>query len=117
MFAKPIYAQKKSTLHFTPGRIEDRCSQRNDVHIVAQLRPSGGRSFTVIVNDISMAGFSCEAITTMRTGARCFLTIPGLESQQAEVVWNNGIIVGCAFSSLMHPTVVERIARHYRSLA
>jgi hypothetical protein len=42
------------------------------------------------------------------------LTIPGIESQQAEVVWNNGIIVGCAFSSLMHPTVVERIARHYR---
>ena len=117
MLARPIHDQENTGPHFASGSLEDRCSPRADVHIIAQLRPSGGRSFNVIVNDISMAGFSCEAITTMRTGARCFLTIPGLESQQAEVVWNNGIIVGCAFSSLMHPTVVERIARHYRSLA
>jgi hypothetical protein len=114
MFAQSVYARNSKDSLYAENGLEDRCSPRVDVHIAAQLRPTGARSFKVVVKDISMAGFSCEAITTMRAGARCFLTIPGIESQQAEVVWNNGIIVGCAFSSLMHPTVVERIARHYR---
>ncbi len=96
------------------GALEDRCSPRVEVHIAAQLRPSGARSFNVVVKDISMAGFSCEAVTTMRPGARCFLALPGMESQLAEVAWNNGIIVGCSFSNLIHPTVIERIVERYR---
>ncbi len=88
---------------------EDRCGQREDVTIQATLRRSGDRPFNVAVKDISVSGFACEAITRMPVGTRCWLTLPGLEGQQAEVVRNDGAIVACAFAHLLSAAVLDRI--------
>lgn len=94
---------------------EDRCAPRVRCKITAALRPSGERGFSVSVIDISVAGFSCEIVTGMKAGTLCWLTLPGLEGQQAEVIWNDGQVVGCAFDHLLNQAVLDLvIAQHSR---
>ena len=106
-------------LHHTLGRYdiaaqEDRSAPRTKIAIPAQLRASGARAFQTVVNDLSLSGFSAAAITRMHPGTVCWLTLPGLESLQAEVVWWENNAVGCAFSSLLSPIVHDNILARYR---
>lgn len=92
---------------------EDRCAPRIQLPISSGLRASGGRSFKTIVHDLSLSGFSASAVSRMHQGQFCWLTLPGLESLQAEVVWWEGRVVGCAFQHLLSPIVLDDIlARH-----
>ena len=92
---------------------EDRCAPRVRCKIAASLRPSGERGFSCTVVDISIAGFSCEVVTGMKPGTLCWLTLPGLQGQQAEVIWNDGLVVGCAFDHLLNQAVLDLvIAQH-----
>jgi hypothetical protein len=50
----------------------------------------------------------------MHVGAVCWLTLPGLEALQAEVVWWENNLVGCAFSNLLSPIVHDNILARYR---
>lgn len=88
---------------------EDRCAPRVKVPIDASLRPSGNRGFDVKVIDISIAGFSCEALTGAPAGTICWLTLPGLQALQAAIIWNNGQVVGCAFEPLMNQAVLDHV--------
>lgn len=65
---------------------EDRCGPRTRLTIPATLRASGGRAFQSVVHDLSISGFSATSINRMHEGHLCWLTLPGLESLQAEVV-------------------------------
>jgi PilZ domain len=92
---------------------EDRCAPRTRLAIPASLRPSGDKGFATTVRDLSLGGFSCEALSRMRPGALCWLTLPGLSALQAEVIWNHGGMVGCAFASLLNPAVFEKVVARY----
>jgi hypothetical protein len=107
------------TLHHTLGRYEvaaqeDRSAVRTKIAIPAQLRASGARPFQTVVNDLSLSGFSATAISRMHAGAVCWLTLPGLEALQAEVVWWENNLVGCAFANLLSPIVHDNILARYR---
>lgn len=93
---------------------EDRCAPRAAVNIPATLRPSGSAGFNVVVTDLSLAGFACQAVTGMKPGTLCWLTLPGLSGLQAEVIWNNGSMVGCAFARLLNQAVLDLIVSRYR---
>lgn len=88
---------------------EDRCAPRTQLKLPAQLRASGGRAFNTVVHDLSISGFSAAAINRMHEGQLCWLTLPGLESLQAQVVWWEGCLVGCAFNELLSPIVHESL--------
>ncbi len=92
---------------------EDRCSPRTKLTIPAQLRASGGRAFQTVVHDLSISGFSASAISRMHVGQLCWITLPSLESLQAEVVWWDNSIVGCAFAELLSPIVHDNILERY----
>lgn len=92
---------------------EDRCAPRSKVNIPASLRPSGGKSFHTVVHDLSLGGFSATALHRMHLGAVCWLTLPGLESLQAEVVWWERGQVGCAFANLLSPIIHDNILSRY----
>lgn len=92
---------------------EDRCSPRTKITIPAQLRASGGRAFQTVVHDLSISGFSASAISRMHPGQICWISLPGLESLQAEVVWWENSIVGCAFMELLSPIVHDNILQKY----
>ena len=88
---------------------EDRCAPRVRLCVPAKLRFSGGQPFSVIVTDLSVAGFRCEVSTGKQPPALCWLTLPGLASQQAEVAWNDSIQMGCAFSNLLDLAVLDHV--------
>jgi len=92
---------------------EDRCAPRLRLRIPAALRPSGSSGFATNVVDLSLGGFACQAVTGMQPGTMCWLTLPGLSALQAEIVWNDGGMVGCAFAQLLNPAVLDSIiAKH-----
>ena len=93
---------------------EDRCAPRTRLAIPAALRPSGGRSFQTQVLDLSLGGFSAHCVNRMHTGSLAWLTLPGLESLQAEVVWWQDSLVGCAFANLLSPIVHDNILARFR---
>jgi hypothetical protein len=93
---------------------EDRSAPRTRISIPALLRPSGSKGFQSVVNDLSLSGFSAMAINRMHEGTICWLTIPGLEPQQCEVIWWNNGLVGCAFSQLLSPIVHDNILARWR---
>ena len=92
---------------------EDRCAPRTRLTIPASLRPSGDKGFATTVRDLSLGGFSAEALSKMRPGALCWLTLPGLAALQAEVIWNHDGMVGCAFANLLNPAVFETVVARY----
>jgi len=93
---------------------EDRSAPRTKLAIPAQFRQSGGRPFPTVVQDLSLSGFSCAAVSRLHVGTVCWLTLPGLESLQAEVVWWEDNMAGCAFASLMSPIVHDNVLARYR---
>jgi hypothetical protein len=89
--------------------LEDRCAPRIRLRIAAKLRYSGGQPFSVLVTDLSVAGFRCELTSGAKPPALCWLTLPGLGALQSEVAWNDGCQVGCAFSNLLDQAVLDHI--------
>lgn len=92
---------------------EDRCGSRTRLAIPAQLRASGGRGFQTVVQDLSISGFCAAAINRMHEGQLCWLTMPGLQSLQSQVVWWQDSRVGCAFTELLSPIVHDAIVARY----
>lgn len=88
---------------------EDRCGTRVPMRLPAKLRASGSPGFEVTVYDLSISGFCCDAVTGMRPGAICWVTLPGLSSLQAKVIWNDGSRVGCALDHLLNVAVLDRL--------
>jgi hypothetical protein len=88
---------------------EDRSAPRSKVTIPAALRPSGSKGFQTVVHDLSLSGFSAMSINRLHAGTMVWLTIPGLESQQAEVIWWEDSMVGCAFHNLLSPIILENV--------
>ena len=93
---------------------EDRSAPRTKLAIPAQLRQSGGRAFQTVVHDLSLSGFSATAVSRLHVGTVCWLTLPGLEALQAEVVWWEDNLAGCAFAQLMSPIVHDNLLARYR---
>lgn len=98
---------------YTIASQEDRCAPRTRLSIPATLRPSGSTGFQIVVTDLSLGGFAAQALTGMHPGTLCWLKLPGLGGLQAEVIWNNGTTIGCAFADLLNQAVHDAIiARH-----
>lgn len=99
---------------YSPATQEDRSAPRTRIAIPAQMRQSGGRAFQTVVHDLSLSGFSAAAVNRMQPGTLVWLTLPGLESLQAEVVWWDRSVCGCAFMHLLSPIVHDNILARYR---
>ena len=106
-----VYEAKDS---YASAAQEDRSAPRTRIAIPATLRMSGSKGFQTVVNDLSLSGFSAMAINRIHEGTICWLTIPGLESQQAEVIWWNSGLVGCAFNQLLSPIVHDNLLTRFR---
>ena len=94
--------------YFTAAQ-EDRCTPREAIAIPATLRPSAARGFQTELRDISIAGFSAVSVVRMAPGTVCWLSLPGLAPQQCEVAWWADSMVGCAFTQLLSPFVLEAL--------
>ena len=95
-------------LYFTAAQ-EDRSAPRTQISIPAQLRPSGGRGFHTVVQDLSLSGFCATSITRLHPGMVCWLTLPGLGSLQGKAVWWENNLAGCSFDQLLSPFVHDNL--------
>jgi hypothetical protein len=93
---------------------EDRSAPRTRISIPASLRPSGSKGFQTVVQDLSLSGFSAMAINRLHPGTLCWLSLPGLESMEGEVIWWNNSLVGCAFHQLLNPIIHDNILTQWR---
>ncbi len=93
---------------------EDRSAPRTKMSIPASLRASGAKGYQTVVRDLSLSGFSATAINRLHPGTICWLTLPGLESMQAQVVWWEDGLVGCAFQKLLSPIIHDNILARWR---
>lgn len=98
---------------YSEAALEDRSAPRYKFEIKAQLRPSGVTGFGVVVTNLSLSGFACDAVSGIPVGGRCWLTIAGLAPLQAEVVRNDGRTIGCAFTNLLSQIVLDEIIRQH----
>ena len=96
------------------GASEDRCAPRYRVAIPAQLRFAQQRAFAVMVTDISVAGFGCDALLSAARGKSCWLRLPGLVSLPCEIAHCAFDGTGAAFSNLLDPAVVDRLVARYK---
>lgn len=92
---------------------EDRCAPRHKVGLPAKMRFSGSSSFDVEVADLSLAGFSCDALLQSHPGTRCWLTLPGLVPLEAEVIHRSNLGLGCAFQTMLNPAVLDHYIANY----
>ncbi|MFC4291826.1 PilZ domain-containing protein [Sphingorhabdus arenilitoris] len=102
-----------SHIDYAEAALEDRCAPRTKLRIPASLRPSGFKGFSIIVKDLSISGFSAEALTGMKAGTRVFITMPGLAALEAEIAWNDGTMIGCAFQNLLNEAVLDSILNRF----
>ncbi len=93
---------------------EDRSAPRTRIAIPATMRVSGGRGYQTVVHDLSLSGFCAAAVNRIHTGMVCWLTLPGLEALQAEVIWWDNSLAGCAFDNLLSPIVHDNILARFR---
>jgi PilZ domain len=99
---------------YCEAAFEDRCAPRRNVRMPAVFRPSGSEGFNVIIHDISLSGFSAQALTCQPVGTRVWITIPGLAPLQAEIARNDRTNVGCAFTQLLNQAVLDNLVARYR---
>ncbi|MCT2400678.1 PilZ domain-containing protein [Novosphingobium mangrovi (ex Huang et al. 2023)] len=88
---------------------EDRSAPRVKISIPAALRASGAKRFQTTVRDLSLSGFSATAVSRVHPGTYCWLTLPGMESLPAKVVWWENGLLGGAFETLLSPIILENI--------
>ncbi len=100
-------------LTYAKAAEQNRCAPRTQVSIPAKLRRVGSAAFNVSVCDLANAGFACVAVSSVKPGTMCWLTLPGLAGLQAEVIWNDGTTIGCAFACFMNQGVVDRMIALY----
>lgn len=93
---------------------EDRSAPRTRISIPATLRMAGGRGFQTVVHDLSLSGYCADAVNRTHPGTICWLTLPGLESLQGEVVWWDNSMAGCAFSNLLSPIVLDTLLDRWK---
>ncbi|MBS0482801.1 MAG: PilZ domain-containing protein [Proteobacteria bacterium] len=93
---------------------EDRSAPRTRISIPATLRVSGSRGFQTVIHDLSLSGFCGAAVNRLLPGTVCWLTLPGLEALQSEVIWWDNSLVGCAFNRLLNPIVHNNILTRWR---
>jgi len=86
---------------------EDRCAPRQRLRVAARMRFSCSSSFPTEVTDMSIAGFTCDALLQVPPGTLCWLTLPGLGALEAEVVWHSKHGMGCAFKNLLNLAVLN----------
>lgn len=103
-----------TTNRYTIAAQEDRSAPRTRITIPAHLRASGGRSFHTVVQDLSLSGFCATAVSRLYPGTVCWLTLPGLQSLQAQVIWWEGNLAGCAFDDMLSPIVHDNLLGRYR---
>lgn len=96
--------------------VNNRRDLRSPVEIIAELFVSEGVRFKAAVHDLSASGFRIETANHIPVGRLVYLTIPGLQSLQARVAWNEREHYGCTFSKPLHSATCNHLSTRFPKL-
>ena len=94
---------------------EDRSAPRYRLSIPGYLRAVGGKRLVTTTRDISLSGFAAVAIDQLTPGTRCWLSLPDASPRQAQVIWWERGLVGCAFSQILSPADLIKLIERWDS--
>ncbi len=89
----------------------DRQYARKNVAIDAYVRPLGDSKSLVKVLDVSETGFRMETAVTFDLYNDIFLSIPGFQSLEANIIWHRENLYGCTFLVPLHPAILDHVSK------
>jgi hypothetical protein len=95
---------------------DNRQSVRAPVKIIADMLISEGPRFKVLVQDLSPTGFRIQTANAIPRDRMVYLTMPGFNSLQARVAWNDRENYGCEFVRPLHRSIAAHLAQRFPSL-
>lgn len=90
---------------------KDRQSERKNVSIDAYIRPLHGGKSLIKVLDVSETGFCMETPVVFEASKDIFLSIPGFQALEANIIWHRGNLYGCTFLVSLHPAILDHIGK------
>ncbi|MEH6789229.1 PilZ domain-containing protein [Parasphingorhabdus sp.] len=96
--------------------VEDlRASTREIVSAELFVRQSNTQLFRTTLYDLSVTGFRMESCTNLDTDKLVFVSLPGLQTLAARIVWENYNDYGCQFTAPLHPAVLDHVVSALRT--
>ncbi len=91
-----------------------RARKRELVSAELFIRQSDTQLFRTTLSDLSVTGFRMESCTNLDGDKLVFVTLPGLQTLAARIVWANYNDYGCQFSAPLHPAVLDHVVAALR---
>lgn len=92
-----------------------RKAERVPLRADVDFRRAGDHRYRVNILDFSPEGCRMELPVNVETGDTIWISLPGLESIQAEVCWVKEWTVGVEFSRPLYPSVFELVRERMRT--
>jgi len=86
-------------------------SRRAAITLICDVRQSTRPWQMVRLEDLSAEGFRITGLNQPGVGKPLSIRIPGIQLLIAEVRWQDGAAVGCAFRTPLHVAVFEHLVR------
>lgn len=86
-------------------------AQRAPIHLICDVRQSCRPWQLVRLEDLSAEGFRITGLNQPSLNKPLSIRIPGMQLLMAEVRWQEGATVGCAFRTPLHIAVFEHLVR------
>jgi hypothetical protein len=100
--------------------IEEACTRSTDraeVILLCEVRQGTAPFAMARLEDISPTGFRIAWLPNCTPAKPLRIKIPGLSLLSADIVWQKGKAVGCAFREPLHVAVFEHIVARARAQA
>lgn len=91
-----------------------RARNREQVSAELFIRQSDTQLFRTTLSDLSVTGFKMESCTNLDADKLVFVTLPGLQTLAARIVWANYHDYGCQFRAPLHPAVLDHVVTALR---
>lgn len=90
---------------------KDRQSMRKNVSIDGYIRPLRGSKSLVKILDVSETGFRMITPILYDANVTLYLTIPGFQAMEAQIIWSRDGAYGCNFIYPLHYAVLDHIGK------
>lgn len=101
---------KAQTIHEKPADSTGR-AERAAINLICEVRQSSRPWQMVRLEDLSTEGFRITGLNQPSLQKPLSIRIPGMQLLVAEVRWQEGATVGCAFRVPLHVAVFEHLVR------
>jgi hypothetical protein len=95
--------------------MKPRRTERVQLRADVDFRRAGDHRYRVNILDFSPEGCRMELPVKVSSGDTIWISLPGIESIQAEVCWVKEWTVGVEFSRPLYPSVFEMVRERMRT--